>query len=43
MAGYTEADLDQIADRINNRPRQVLGWGTPAEIYAEGTRGALTV
>ena len=42
MAGYTQADLDQIADRLNNRPRKMLGWRTPAEAYAEDTRGALT-
>ncbi len=29
--------LDELAARFNNRPRRVLGWRTPAEIYAEAT------
>lgn len=42
LSGYSQADLDQIADRLNNRPRKVLGWRTPAEVYAGDGYGALT-
>jgi IS30 family transposase len=30
-----EAELWQVADELNNRPRKVLGYRTPAEVYAE--------
>lgn len=30
---YDQAALDAIADRLNNRPRAVLGWATPAEVW----------
>lgn len=32
---HTEADLDAIAEELNNRPRQTLGWVTPLEKFAE--------
>lgn len=28
-------ELDSFVDEINNRPRKVLGWATPAEIFHE--------
>jgi IS30 family transposase len=31
MAGYSQADLDAIADQLNGRPRQTLGWMTPSQ------------
>ena len=31
LRSLTEADLDAIADSLNNRPRQTLGWMTPSE------------
>jgi len=31
LSGYTQVELDTVADRLNTRPRKVLGWMTPAE------------
>ena len=31
----TQADLDTIADELNGRPRQTLGFRTPSEALAE--------
>lgn len=33
MKGFSQTDLDQVADKLNNRPRKVLGFRTPAEQY----------
>jgi IS30 family transposase len=30
---HTAADLRAIQDRLNNRPRKILGWSTPAERF----------
>lgn len=38
----TQADLDAVADQLNTRPRQTLGWKTPTEMYAIATGVALT-
>jgi IS30 family transposase len=35
---HDQAALDQIAARLNGRPRKVLGWRTPQEVY-EGLIG----
>jgi IS30 family transposase len=31
LSGYTQAELDAVATRLNNRPRRTLGFKTPAE------------
>jgi IS30 family transposase len=30
LSGYTQADLDKVALRLNQRPRKILGFETPA-------------
>ena len=30
-----EEDLEAVALALNNRPRKVLGWKTPAEVFSE--------
>ena len=35
LANYTQAQLDEIAEKLNNRPRECLGWRTPNEAWAE--------
>lgn len=32
---YTQADLDVVADRLNNRPRKCLDWATPTERFSQ--------
>ena len=38
LAKYTQAELDVIAEKLNNRPRECLGWRTPNEVWAELVR-----
>jgi IS30 family transposase len=38
----TQAELDAVADELNTRPRQTLGWATPAEKMAELLDGVAT-
>lgn len=35
--GLTQQELDEYVNEINNRPRKILGWATPAEVFHELT------
>ena len=35
LSAHSEADLDAIAEELNTRPRQTLGWMTPLEKFSE--------
>jgi IS30 family transposase len=35
LAAVTQAELDLVADQLNGRPRQTLGWKTPAHKLGE--------
>ena len=37
---HTAADLRAVEQRLNERPRKVLGWRTPADVFAAGLRSA---
>jgi IS30 family transposase len=38
LSRWSSEDLEAIALAINNRPRKVLGWRTPAEVFDEQLR-----
>jgi transposase, IS30 family len=35
LSGYSQEQLDAIADEINARPRKTLAWSSPLEIYGQ--------
>jgi IS30 family transposase len=46
LSNRTQAELDAIADELNNRPRKTLGWRKPTEVLNKflvetGVRSAL--
>lgn len=35
LGGYTQEQLDAVADELNGRPRMTLGYCTPLDVYAQ--------
>jgi hypothetical protein len=38
LSRWSAEDLEAIAHTLNNRPRKILGWKTPAEVFEEQLR-----
>ena len=38
LSRWSAQDLEAVAHTLNNRPRKVLGWKTPAEVFEEQLR-----
>jgi IS30 family transposase len=38
LSRWTAEDLEAVAHALNNRPRKILGWKTPAEVFEEQLR-----
>jgi IS30 family transposase len=38
LSRWSAEDLEAVAHTLNNRPRKILGWKTPAEIFEEQLR-----
>jgi IS30 family transposase len=43
LAHVTQAELDRVADEMNERPRETLGWDSPAEALAQLLKESLLV
>ena len=41
LANHTQAQLDEIAEKLNNRLRECLDWRTPNEVWADMLRKTL--
>jgi IS30 family transposase len=39
LSGYTQAELDAVADELNDRPRETLGWLKPTEVFNKSRGG----
>ena len=37
LSRWSAEDLEAVALALNNRPRKILGWKTPAEVFTEAT------
>jgi IS30 family transposase len=35
LSGFTQRELDAVAQELNERPRQTLGWVTPSQRLVE--------
>ena len=35
LSRWSAEDLEAVALELNNRPRKILGWKTPAEVFEE--------
>ena len=35
LSGYSQQQLDAVADELNGRPRMTLGYATPLQVYAQ--------
>ena len=42
LSGYTQDDLDDISEMLNERIRKTLDWQAPQDAYAELLNGAMT-
>jgi IS30 family transposase len=38
LSRWSDEDLEAVAHALNNRPRKILGWRTPAEVFEEQLR-----
>jgi IS30 family transposase len=38
LSGFSQADLDRVARKLNGRPRETLGFSTPASTMSEALR-----